>query len=110
MPCDAAMEEIKDKRAIEVMEEDGINISRQTSNSVDEYKNMEFDIVITVCDIAQESCPYFPAKVKMIHRDFPDPSLATGSDYDLLRTFTEVRDRIRTFALEFVKENLDTLN
>ena len=53
--------------AISIMKEDGIDISGHTSNHINEYKNMDFDFVITVCDHAKESCPYFPAKARFFH-------------------------------------------
>src|SRR5436190_19027230 len=67
-------------RAIATMKEDGIDISGHTSNHIDEYKNIDFDFVITVCDNAQENCPYFPSKAKKFHYNFPDPAKATRSE------------------------------
>lgn len=52
-------------KAIETMMEDGIDISNHTSNHIDEYKNIDFDFVITVCDNAKENCPYFPTTAKV---------------------------------------------
>src|SRR5687768_11156109 len=66
-------------RAIAVMKEDGIDISQHTSNSVEEYATEEFDFVLTVCESALNECPHFPARIKNIHHDFPDPTVAKGS-------------------------------
>ncbi len=66
--------------AIATMREEGIDISHHTSNHVDEYKDIDFDYVITVCDNAKERCPYFPARIKLVHHNFPDPAKAKGTD------------------------------
>jgi arsenate reductase len=92
-------------KAIAIMKEDGIDISHHTSNKIDEYEDSEFDFVITVCDNAKERCPYFPATVKTIHHNFPDPAKATGSDTELMQKFRDVRNLIRDFSARFVAEN-----
>src|SRR5688572_1021089 len=74
-------------RAIATMKDDGIDISKHTSNNVNEYANMEFDYVITVCDNAKENCPYFPAKIKMFHYNFPDPAKAKGTEVEIMNEF-----------------------
>ena len=61
-------------RAIATMKEDGIDISSHTSNHVDEYRDIDFDFVITVCDHAREVCPYFPTNAMKFHHNFPDRS------------------------------------
>jgi arsenate reductase len=88
--------------AVGVMNEDGVNISHYTSNHVDEYENEEFDYVITVCDSAKERCPYFPAKVKLIHHSFTDPAGAEGTVKEILAEFRSVRDQIRAYSSEFI--------
>ncbi len=88
-------------KAIKVMNDDNIDISNHTSNNVLEYENMEFDYVITVCDNAQQKCPYFPAKVKVIHNSFPDPAKATGSEDEVFNEFKRVRDMIKEFCIDF---------
>jgi arsenate reductase len=92
-------------RAIAIMKEDGIDISHHTSNKIDEYEDKEFDYVITVCDNAKERCPYFPANVKTIHHNFPDPAKATGSEQQITQQFRDVRNLIRDFSTRFVSEN-----
>ena len=93
-------------KAIAVMKEDGIDISQNTSNNVDEYRNIHFDFVITVCDNAREQCPVFPSTAKMFHQNFSDPAKATGSEEEIMQEFRKVRDRIKEFSKQFVKDNL----
>jgi arsenate reductase len=92
-------------RAIAIMKEDGIDISEHTSNNVKEYEALDFDYVITVCDNAKENCPYFPAKVKSFHQNFPDPAKATGSEEQIMQKFREVRNMIRDFSTRFMAEH-----
>ncbi len=89
-------------RAISIMKEEGIDISHHTSNNVNEYASMEFDYVITVCDNAKENCPYFPAKVKMLHQNFPDPAKAIGSEVEIMNEFRKVREMIKGYCNDFV--------
>jgi arsenate reductase len=93
-------------RAIAAMKEDGLDISHHTSNNVNEYANLEFDYVITVCDNAKENCPYFPAKVKVLHHNFPDPAKATGTEEDIMKEFRTVRNLIKNYMEEFVHSNI----
>jgi arsenate reductase (thioredoxin) len=93
-------------RAIATMAEDDIDISKNTSNNVLEYDQIVFDFVITVCDNAKEKCPYFPAKVKITHHNFPDPAKFTGTENEISTEFRRVRQMIKTFCAKFVEENL----
>ena len=93
-------------RAIRAMAEAGIDISGHTSNHVDEYRDIDFDYVITICDSAKERCPWFPSNAIKIHRPFPDPADATGSEEEIMARFREVRDSIRDFAREFAEHEL----
>jgi arsenate reductase len=93
-------------RAISTMKEDGIDISQHTSNNIDEYFNIDFDVVITVCDNAKERCPFFPTKAKKFHQNFPDPAKATGTEEAILEQFREVRQMIKSYSQQFVSENL----
>ena len=93
-------------RAITTMKEDGIDISGHTSNNILEYTGVEFDYVITVCDNAKERCPYFPSNAQKFHYNFPDPEKATGTEAEIERAFNEVRDMIKVYCINFVKENL----
>lgn len=91
-------------RAIQVMKEDGIDISGHTSNNAEEYLDIDFDIVITVCDNAQERCPVFPSKAKKVHQNFPDPAKANGSEEDIMNEFRRVRNLIKAFCEDFTKK------
>ena len=90
-------------KAIEVMSEIGIDISKHTSNYINEYLDVDFDYVITVCDNAKESCPYFPTQAEKFHYNFPDPAKAKGSEEEIMDEFRRVRDMIKTYSLDFVK-------
>ncbi len=92
-------------KAIAVMKEDGIDISQQTSNNMNEYRNIDFDYVITVCDNAKERCPFFPSKAKKFHQNFPDPAKATGSNEEIIDEFRKVRDMIKTYCKNFADQN-----
>ena len=93
-------------RAISTMKEDSIDISQHTSNNIDEYFNIDFDVVITVCDNAKERCPFFPTKAKKFHQNFPDPAKATGTKEEILEQFREVRQMIKSYSQQFVSDNL----
>jgi len=93
-------------RAIQVMQEDGIDISNHTSNNVNEYRSIDFDYVITVCDNAKERCPYFPSNAKKFHYNFPDPAKATGTEEEVIRQFRNVRNMIKQYSQKFVAGNL----
>ncbi len=90
--------------AIKVLSEIGIDISENRSKSVDEFSGREIDYVLTVCDNAQENCPYFPAKTRLIHHSFFDPAEISGDEKTRLAAFRKVRDEIRVyFKNDFVK-------
>src|SRR5690242_7230720 len=93
-------------RAIEIMKEDGIDISNHTSKQIDAVGNLSFDFVITVCDNAKEQCPVFPATSKKFHIDFPDPAKATGTEEEIMQQFRKVRNRIKKYCRKFVAEQL----
>lgn len=90
--------------AIKVLSEIGIDISNNRSKSVDEFVNEEIDYVLTVCDNAQENCPYFPAKTRVIHQSFNDPAEIEGDEETRLNGFRKIRDEIKKyFENDFVK-------
>lgn len=93
-------------RAIETMKEDGVDISSHTSNNIDEYKNIDFDYVITVCDNARERCPYFPTKAIKLHHNFTDPAKASGTETQIMDEFRAVRNQVKEYCKEFVEKNL----
>jgi len=92
--------------AIKIMAEDGVDISSNTSNHVDEYINIPFDYVITVCDNANEACPFFPGNVQRFHHNFPDPAKATGTPEQKLDEFRRVRDMIKAYTSDFVSQHI----
>ena len=93
-------------RAIAVMKEDGIDISQNTSNNVDEYLDIDFDFVITVCDNAKERCPYFPTNAQKFHYNFPDPAKAVGTEDEVMDEFRRVRGMIKEYCKDFVGREL----
>jgi arsenate reductase len=88
-------------RAVKVMAEDEVDISSNTSNHLDEYLNIDFDYVITVCDHADELCPVFPGGTEKIHHSFPDPAKATGTEEEILEAFRNTRDEIKDWFKDF---------
>jgi arsenate reductase (thioredoxin) len=96
-----------DPKAVKVMAEVGIDISEQQSKAVDTLVDLEFDYVITLCNHAQETCPFFPAKTKLLHVGFDDPPKLSQSAQDeeqALQHYRRVRDEIRAFV-EGMPEN-----
>ena len=92
-------------KAIEIMQEDGIDISNHTSNNITEYFSVDFDYVITVCDNAKERCPYFPTKALKFHYNFPDPAKATGTEEEIMNEFRMVRGMIKVYCVDFITTN-----
>ncbi len=90
-----------DSRAVRAMLEAGVDISGQTSKTTAELPPVEFDYVVTVCDRARESCPYFPAKTKILHQGFDDPPVLAAGEKDeekAMDFYRRVRDEIRAFV------------
>lgn len=92
--------------AVETMQADGIDISKHTSNHIDEYRELDFDLVLTVCDHAKESCPFFPSGALRFHHNFPDPAKATGNEHEVRAAFAAVRDTIKSYTQAFVATHL----
>ena len=80
---------------VRVMDEIGIDVSNHHAKSVQELAGIRFDIVVTVCDAAEEACPAFPAAVEHIHKGFEDPSAFEGPEQEVLAAYRRVRDEIR---------------
>jgi arsenate reductase len=87
--------------AIKALREIGIDISGNRSKSADEFAHLEIDYVLTVCDNAQENCPYFPARTERIHKSFEDPASVEGDEEVRLSAFRRVRDAIKTYLEKF---------
>lgn len=81
--------------AVEAMRELDMDLSSHTSKSLDQFRGETFDVVVTVCDNAKESCPVFPGAVEVLHWPFDDPADATGTPEEQLRVFRRVRDEIK---------------
>lgn len=90
-------------KAVETMRADGIDISKHTSNNINEYQDVAFDYVITVCDHAREVCPFFPSDAKKFHYNFPDPAKATGTEAEINAAFERVRDMIKQYSKAFIE-------
>lgn len=92
--------------AVRAMREIGIDISQHRSKSVDEFTGQSFDVVITVCDHAKESCPVFPAGTERIHWSIDDPPAPNvGSEEERMMAFRRARDAMRVRLAEFVKRD-----
>ena len=94
-------------RAIEVMAEAGVDISAQRSQHVNDFTDMDFDFVITLCGNAKEKCPVFAGRVEHVHRAFDDPVMAMGTNDHSMTAFRKVRDEIRAFV-ETLPESLES--
>jgi arsenate reductase len=98
-----------DPRAIKAMAEVGIEISAYRSKSTIEFMDIEFDYVITLCDDAQQACPFFPAKTRAVHHGFEDPPvLAAGAinEEEAMAHYRPIRDEIRAYV-ETLPESLN---
>ncbi|PDH48339.1 MAG: protein tyrosine phosphatase [Bacteroidetes bacterium MED-G20] len=93
------------KRAIEIMSKDNIDISNHSSNTIDEYLNKEITHVITVCDHANESCPVFLKKTHFTHHNFKDPSKVNGGELEIEEAFIKCRNEIKTFSERYLKKH-----
>jgi arsenate reductase len=94
--------------AIAVMREIGIDISGHRSKSVDEFADRPFEYVITVCDNARESCPFFPACTERLHWSLEDPAATHGSEEERLAAFRRIRDELRDRIRSFLSEHRGT--
>jgi arsenate reductase len=93
--------------AIEVMKEEGIDLSKGYPKPVEIFINTPFDYVITVCDSARENCPIFAGEVKhRLHIGFDDPAEVTGTEAKIKAVFIRVRDEIKRDFTKFYKEKI----
>jgi arsenate reductase len=90
--------------AIKVLAEIGIDISGNRSKSINAFADKEIDYVLTVCDNAKETCPYFPANTKMIHHSFEDPAEVVGNEETRLSVFRKVRDEIKDYFVQTIEK------
>lgn len=86
--------------AIKVLKEVGIDISKNRSKHIEEFKDEVFDYVVTVCDTAKETCPFFPNAKEFIHKSFYDPSGFIGTEEEKLEKFRILREEIKNFLKE----------
>ena len=91
--------------ALQVLSEIGI-IHDGVSKSVNQFRDLEFDLVITVCDSAFEECPIWLGKGKRVHMGFPDPAKASGTDEEILTIFRQVRDSLSDRIIPFLTNQI----
>lgn len=84
--------------AVAILKEDGLDITHHTSNHVDEYAYLRFDLILTVCDHAKEHCPWIPGDALRIHHNFTDPSKVTGSPEAIHAAFKNTREEISNYC------------
>lgn len=89
--------------AVVAMQELGIDIGAQRSKSTDEFRQLAFDLVITVCDDAAENCPVWLGQGKKVHIGFVDPAQASGNEAEKLSVFRQVRDEMRTRMVSYLQ-------
>lgn len=90
--------------AIRAMQELDIDISEHISKSLEQFQDQPFDLVVTVCDNAKESCPLFSGAKETLHWPFEDPADATGTMEEKLKVFRRVRDQIRERIASYLAE------
>lgn len=96
------------KNAIATMKDGGIDISQHTSNNVDEYLDIDFDIILTVCDHAFENCPYIPSENALrLHHNFVDPSKVKGSVDEIKKAFINTREEIKEYCYHLINTHLN---
>lgn len=89
-------------QAVAVMAEDGVDISRQTSDLLDATYLQAADLIITLCGDAKDKCPAIPPAASQLHWDLQDPAQAQGSEAEILAAFRETRDLIKAHVLELL--------
>ena len=92
------------RRAIAVMQEIGIDISRQKSKEIDEKLLREMDIIVTLCGNAEETCPWTPPNIKRIHWPIKDPVGTVGTEVEIMKEFRRARDEIKERVMKLVEE------
>jgi arsenate reductase len=92
--------------AVQVMKERGVDLSKHTSNHIDEYIDRDFDCVLTVCDSAREACPVFPGATRVLHHSFEDPDHPRDPNEEPLAVFRRVRNQIGDWVQGFLAAEL----
>ena len=85
------------KYMLKVMQEDGFTMKEHYSKTLDDLRDVNFEVVVTLCDHANESCPIYLKNAKILHRGFEDPAKISGTDEEILESFRRVRDEIKYF-------------
>ena len=91
-------------KAVQVMNEIGIDISGHQSELVENYLGADVELVFSVCDHAKESCPIFPGQVKNVHHNFPDPAKTMGTEEEIIESFRSVRNEIDAYCQSLIKD------
>jgi arsenate reductase len=94
------------QRAVKVMKEAGVDISKQRSKHIDELTGIDFDYVVTVCDYAKQQCPTLGGKAREIHKSIEDPSFLEGTEEEITAAFRKTRDEIKGLIINLA----DTLH
>ena len=95
------------KNAVAIMKSDGVDISHHTSNNVDKYLEIDFDIILTVCDHAFENCPFIPSENALrIHHNFEDPSKIEGTKEEIKSAFVKTRDEIKKYCSNLINTHI----
>jgi arsenate reductase (thioredoxin) len=103
-PCSAGLNPAGlNERAVQVMKEAGIDISKQKSKIIDAALLNTMDIIITLCDNAAESCPWTPPEIRRIHWPLKDPAKAEGTEDEIIREFRKTRDEIKRRVKELIE-------
>ncbi|MGQ9571263.1 MAG: arsenate reductase (thioredoxin) [Thermodesulfovibrionales bacterium] len=92
------------RRAIAVMKEIGIDISKQKSKEIDEELLRKMDIVVTLCGNAEETCPWTPPNIKRIHWPIKDPVGTTGTEEEIMKEFRRARDEIKERVKKLIED------
>ena len=99
------------KNAVLIMSKDGIDISHHTSNNMNEYLDIDFDIILTVCDHAFENCPYIPSENAIrLHHNFVDPSKVEGIKEEIEKAFIKTRNQIKEYCNNLINSHLNCVN
>ena len=95
------------QNAVKTMAADGVDISQHSSNNITEYEDIDFDLILTVCDHANENCPFIPSKNALrLHHNFLDPSKVIGSKDEIENAFIKTRDEIKEYCFSFINTHV----